>query len=244
MFLFHRSNIRSVVNSKKSISFLYKNANYIGKSLGKSYIWRMNKKWYIIGFVIILAFISGVVTQQHISKPNQEIVLHFTSKAIDYDEVEEAISNIKYQLEAASVSNIQVTKFDNGGFNITYHSTSKVSDIKRILSKSGAISLNEEHPSQVPTGESKTSFSIDVYEIETVSGTDFNIQGVTTSSSSRGGYKQNLETNSFANKTSSTFDFHKQNETTVYKFYNQNRFVFSCNSHKIPEVRAGPYLLG
>ncbi|WP_347922527.1 hypothetical protein [Pontimicrobium sp. SW4] len=204
----------------------------------------MNKKWYIIGFVIILAFLSGVVTQQHISKPNQEIVLYFTSNAIDYDEVEEAVSDIKHQLEAVGVSNIQVTKFDNGEFNITYHSMSKVSDIKRILSNFGAISLNEEPPSQVPAEKSKASFNFDVYEIKTVSDTDFNIQYVTTSSSSKEGYKQNLETNYFAYKTSSIFDFHKQNETTAYKIYNQNRFVFSCNSHKIPEVRAGPYLLG
>lgn len=204
----------------------------------------MNKKWYIIGFVVILAFLSGVVTQQHISKPNQEIVLYFTNNTIDYDEVEEAISGIKHQLEAVGVSNIKVTKFDNGEFNITYHSTSKVSDIERILLGSGEVSLDNEHPSKLPTKKSKASFSFDVYEIKTASNNDLNIQGVATSSTSKGDYKQNLETNSFANKVPSTFAFHKQNETTTYKFYNQNRFVFSCNSHKIPEVRAGPYILG
>lgn len=204
----------------------------------------MNKKWYIIGFVVILAFLSGVVTQQHISKPNQEIVLYFTNNTVDYDEVEEAISDIKYQLEAVGVSNIKVTKYDNGEFNISYHSTSKVSDIERILLNSGEISLNEEHSSKLPTEESKTSFNFDVYEIKTVSDSDLNIRGVATSSSSKEDYKQNLETNFFANKVPSTFAFHKQNETTTYKFYNQNRFVFSCNSHKIPEVRAGPYILG
>ncbi len=204
----------------------------------------MNKKWYILVVVIILAFLSGVVTQQHISKPNQEIVLNFESDTIDYDEVEEAILSIKYQLEAAGVSNIQVTKFDNGEFNITYHSTSEVSDIKRILSNSGAISLNEEHSSQAPSGDPKASFNFDVYEINTVSDADFNIQGVSTSSSSKGEHKQNIETNSFANEASNTFAFHEQNETTAYKIYNQNRFVFSCNSYKIPEVRAGPYSLG
>ncbi|TJY37249.1 hypothetical protein [Pontimicrobium aquaticum] len=204
----------------------------------------MNKKWYIIGFVVILAFLSGVVTQQHISKPNQEIVLYFTNNTINYDEVEDAISGIKSQLEAVGVSNIKVTRFDNDGFNITYHSISKVSDIEQILLNSGKISLNEEHSSRVPTEESKTSFNFDVYEIETVSDNDLNIRGIGTSSSSKGDYKQNLETNSFANKVSSTFAYHKQNETTTYKFYNQNRFVFSCNSHKIPEVRAGPYILG
>lgn len=204
----------------------------------------MNKKWYIIGFVIILAFLGGVVSQQHISKPNQEIVLHFTSNTIDYNEVEEAISGIKHQLEAAGVSNIQVTKFDNGELNITYHSTSKVSDIKRILLNAGAISLNEEYPSQTPSEGSKASFNFDVFEIKKASDTDLNIQGINTSSSSKGDYKQKLETNPFVDKATSTFDFHKQNETTAYKFYNQNRFICSCNSHKIPEVRAGPYLLG
>ncbi len=205
----------------------------------------MNKKWYIIGFVVILAFLSGVVTQQSISKPNQEIALYFTSNAIDYDEVEEAISDIKHQLEAVGVSNIKITKFDNGEFNITYHSTSKVSDIEQILLNSGEISLNEKHSSKLPTDESKSSFNFDVYEIKTVSDSDLNIRGVATSSSSSNkDYKQNLETNFFANKVPSTFTFHKQNETTTYKFYNQNRFIFSCNSHKIPEVRAGPYTLG
>ena len=212
----------------------------------KSYIWRMNKKWYIIGFVVILAFMSGVVTQQHISKPNQEIVLQFSSNTIDYDEVEEAIADIKQQLEAVGVSNIQVTKFDNGELNITYHSASKVSDIRRILSNSDAISLNGEYPSQEPSGESKPSFDFDVYEIKTVSDTDLNILGVSTTSSTskKGDYKQNLETNPFANETLNTFVLHEQNEITTYKIYNHNRFVFSCNSYKIPEVRAGPYLLG
>ena len=216
----------------------------IAKSLGKSYIWRMNKKWYIIGFVVILAFLSGVVTQQHISKPNQEIVLYFTNSTIDFDEVEEAISDIKYQLEAVGVSNIKVTKFDSGEFNITYHSTSKVSDIERVLSSSVAISLNEEDSSQVPTGESKASFNFDVYEIKSVSNNYSNIKGVVTSSSPKDNYKQSLETNHLANKASNTLSFHKQIKTTTYKFYNQNRLVFGCNSHKIPEVRAGPYILG
>lgn len=204
----------------------------------------MNKKWYIIGFVVFLAFLSGVATQQHISKPNQEIVLYFTNNTIDYDEVEEAISGIKLQLEAVGVSNIKVTKFDNGEFNITYHSASKTSDIEQILLDSGEISLSDEHSSKVPTGESKTSFSFDVFEIKTAPDNDSNIRGVATSSTSKEQYKQNLKTNSFANKVPSTFAFHKQSETTTYKFYNQNRFVFSCNSHKIPEVRAGPYILG
>jgi hypothetical protein len=206
----------------------------------------MNKKWYIIGFVVILAFLSGVVTQQHISKPNQEIVLHFTNNTIDYNEVEEAIASIKQQLEAAGVSNIQVAKFDNGELNITYHSASKVSDIKRILSSAGAITLNDEHPSKLPAEESKPSFDFDVYEIKTVSDTDLNLLGVSTTSStsSKGDYKQNLETNPFANETSNAFIIHEQNEITTYKIYNQNRFVFSYNSHNIPEVRAGPYLLG
>lgn len=204
----------------------------------------MNKKWYIIGFVVILAFLSGVVTQQHISKPNQEIVLYFTNNTIDYDEVEEAISGIKSKLEAVGVSNIKVTRFDNDGFNITYHSTSKVSDIEQILLNSDEVFLNKEHSSKEPTEESKTSFNFDVYEIETVSDNDLNIRGVGTSPSSKGDYKQNLKTNAFANRVFSTYALYMQKEITAYKFYNKNRFVFSCNSHKIPEVRAGPYILG
>ena len=208
------------------------------------YIWRMNKKWYIIGFVIILAFLGGVVSQQHISTPNQEIVLHFTSNTIDYDEVEEAIADIRQKLEAAGVSNIQVTKFDNGELNITYHSTSKVSDIRQILLNTGAISLNKEHPVRAPSSDDQVTFNFDVYEIKSPTNTDIHLQGVSNSSTTKGDHKHRLESNVIADRLSNAFDVSKRIHTNSYTFHNQNSIVFGCNAYQIPEVRAGPHLLG
>ena len=208
------------------------------------YIWRMNKKWYIIGFVMILTFLGGVVSQQHISQPNQEIVVHFTSSTIDHDEVTEAITEIKNQLEAAGVTNIQVTKLDNGELTIAYHSTAKVSVIKQVLLNAGAISINDETPLQEPSNKSEVAFNFDVYEIKSASNTDINLLGVTNTTSSKGDFKQTLESNSVADRFSNSFDLHLQSVATAYRFYKDYGIVFSCNSYKIPEVRAGPFQLG
>lgn len=204
----------------------------------------MNKKWYIIIFVVTLAFLSGVVTQERISIPNQEIVLYFDSNTVNSDEVEETISKIKHQLEITGVSNIQVTKFDDDKLYISYHSTSQIYDIKRILSQSDMITLNQEFPSSIPSKDSKTSFNFDVYEIETDYNTDVNILGIITSSSSKGDYKQNIQVDPFATIKSNKNDCFEFYETKAYKFYTQEGVVLSCNSYKIPEVRAGPSFLG
>ena len=195
----------------------------------------MNKKWYISFVVVILAFLGGIVTQDLLIKPNQEIVLHFESN--DRDHTEHTISDLKLQLQEAGVTNIQVLRSSEGTLKIVYFSKAEVSDIKKILSDNSSIALNEHTPEETP---SKRGFEYDVYEIHTNHTVDLDLQGTTSSSSSKSSHDRVVPVNPFATIDDEDFIFREYNLVSISQYYNKNRFYLDQNSLGIPEVRAGP----
>ena len=68
----------------------------------------MKPKWYLSTFILIVAFLGAGL--QQFSAPNQEIVLQFEDKEISLVKTENAIANIKKQLQDIGVKKIQVYK--------------------------------------------------------------------------------------------------------------------------------------
>ncbi len=199
----------------------------------------MNKKWYISAVVVVLAFLGGIVTQEHHAKPNQEIVMQFTSSTVYSSDADDAIAIIKDQLESAGVHNIQVSRFDDGQLKIAYHSSAEVSDIKQILTETKQLLLDQTSSEGQPSEKPTKPFDLDVYEIQTAYEADLDIQG-TSNPNPKGDQEQLVQTNPFALFKSNTFKSLDVEVNTSYKFYSNNRVSSNRIAYVIPEVRAGP----
>ena len=199
-------------------------------------------RWYISTLIIFLTFL-GVVNQQQISEPNQEIVLQFTNTEVTSHDTQYTIAHIKKQLEDLGVNHIQVTEKEKGQLVISYYSDVDVASIKKTLSKQERLALNnsnknEDHSnSDFPLDEHSKSYNLDIYEIQkdTASGWDLNGTSITELKS---------EVNRFSNPNLYAFINQSEDEKTIekvaYKTHYNIAIAIDNISHKIPEVRAGP----
>ncbi|MEM9681385.1 MAG: hypothetical protein AAF901_13765, partial [Bacteroidota bacterium] len=71
----------------------------------------MKIRWYISFFVITVALL-GIVSQQQVTPPNQELVLEFSDSEISSHDVEKAVTSLKAQLVAVGAENIIVSQED------------------------------------------------------------------------------------------------------------------------------------
>ncbi|PIA80708.1 hypothetical protein BFR04_15985 [Gaetbulibacter sp. 4G1] len=201
----------------------------------------MKAKWYISTLIIILS-LFGVVCQQQIAVPNQEIVLQFTNTSITSEDTQKTIAIVKKQLQDIGVSNIEVNETENGKLTITYYSDADVASIKEIFSKEkiglvSAFKNQDEEPSKLPFDENTISYNLDVYEIQNGSDTEWDLNGISV-------VKLKPESNRLAKpNTHAFFNTLEINESIVkvtYKTYYNIAIAIDKTSRKIPEVRAGP----
>ena len=202
----------------------------------------MKLRWYASTLIIILTLL-GVVNQQQVSEPNQEIVLQFTNTHVTSDNTQNAISNIKKQLEGLGVDNIYVSEEENGKLVITYYSDVDVAIIKEMLSNKENLALNSsnqdqnEKHSDFPIDENSSGYNLDIYEIQKDSGSGWDLNGT---------YVTELkpEGNRFSNPNTYAFidniEVRGIVEKVTYKTYYNIAIAIDNTSHKIPEVRAGP----
>ncbi|WP_142785480.1 hypothetical protein [Changchengzhania lutea] len=204
----------------------------------------MNSRWCISTLIVILT-LFGVVCQQQMSAPNQEIILQFTDAEVTSDEAQTTFAIVKQQLRDLGADNIQVTKQPNGSLKITYYSDTDVASIKKIFSKDLNVSLdyNSNTPNkerhQAPSDNEVASYNLDVYEIQ---------DGNNTLWGSDGKYvlEPKLKTDQFFNpniliSVDDIEDISKNKITSVaFKVREQVTISIGDILHKIPEVRAGP----
>ena len=199
----------------------------------------MNKKWYISVFVVILAFLGGIITQEQISKPNQEIVLQFTSNTVTTDEADTAITSITEQLHAVGVTNIQVTEYDNGQLKIVYHSNADISSIKDILSKEKSIGIDTERPLELPSENHTVAYNLDVYELQDAHDSELRFQGA-LGSDPKGSQELIQSPNPYANVNVYNYSVARVQNHNVAEHYKYVAISHNHIAYKIPEVRAGP----
>lgn len=203
----------------------------------------MNFRWYISTLIISLTLL-GVVNQQQISEPNQEIVLQFTNAEVSSDDAHNTIANLKKQLEDLGANNILVTSGgDKGKLIITYYSDVDVAKIKKTLSKSEKLALNtgnqdqNQEQSDFPLDGNSSSYNLDVFEIQKDSDSGWDLNGT---------YVAELkpEGNRFSNPSIYAFidsiEVRKITEKVAYTTHYNIALAIDNTSYKIPEVRAGP----
>ena len=94
----------------------------------------MMARWCISVLIFSLT-LFGVVSQQQILVPNQEIVLQFEDVDLTSKQAENTVAIVKQQLQDLGAENIQVFSLENGKLKITYFSDSEVASIKETFSE-------------------------------------------------------------------------------------------------------------
>ncbi len=203
----------------------------------------MKKKWYF--GILMTALAVLVVIQQQTVVPNQEIVLEFVNIEITSKEAQNAIANVKKQLQSIGVKNTIVSKeLENGTLKIAYYSDEDVEFIKRTLSEAQNIALDHvfydqtEEDSQFPLPKNSKDYNLDVYKIQESTDIDSDYNGLYVLELK---HEQDADSStnlySLITKTDDNLDrlvkvAQKLNSTIV--------IAIDTISHTIPEVRAGP----
>ena len=205
----------------------------------------MKPKWYLSTFILIVAFLGAGL--QQFSAPNQEIVLQFEDKEISLVKTENAIANIKKQLQDIGVKKIQVYKGANGVLKISYFSEIDVVSIKKIFSKEKALKLSYslldfgEGSSKMPSKNKSNTYQLDVFEIQKSNGNEGDSNGLVVELLPE--HDRYFNPDVYYSTLVYELRFKNKIEKVAYIIYS-NRFIEIDNSsYNTPEVRAGPVLI-
>ena len=201
----------------------------------------MRLKGYIA--VVLLAFI-GVLSQHRGHVPNQELVLQFHGIPVNSDEAQNTIAEVRAQLEAIGVSNIQLKTLENGTLRISYYSDKDLNLVKRTFSEDDTFGLvcstsTESNPGTSSGEKHKLSYQLDIFEIQKRAENHSGLNGVSVAV-----LKLKSERYFEPNKY-----FTNQDTCPVSRvFFDENKrksavFISTWKRHfpqKIPQVRAGP----
>lgn len=203
----------------------------------------MIARWCISVLIFGLT-IFGVISQQQIAVPNQEIVLQFEDANLASNKTEETIAVINRKLRGLGAKNIKVLNLEEGRLKITYYSDADIASIKQLFldQETLALQLTAQSPnknsSNLPPQDSNVNYNINVYEIQNGQHSGWDFDGAigldTEVKSDRFTdpnylYTQNVGYNYIDNLTNIT-----------YKIRNAVAKQTSDVLHIIPEVRAGP----
>ncbi len=207
------------------------------------YICHMNKKWYFGIFITMLALL--VVAQQQTVVPNQEIVLEFTNRDIASSEIQYTITTIKQKLQSIGVKNTKISDdVENGTLKITYYSNEDVSFVKSILSDS-QVALSHilfdqnEDKQNTPEDQDSKEFSLNVYEIQQGGDADSDFNGTLVIEVKQ---EQSAKSNPNVYEFAANYSIDRLHDVNKAAQKVNRYIVLAINhdSHKIPEVRAGP----
>jgi len=209
------------------------------------YIWRMKTKWYLSTLIVVLALFG--VNQYQISIPNQEIVVQFTDITVTSYETQNAVANVKQQLQSLGADNIQVREGTEGRLTITYYSDSDVESIKKALAEENIMNLGfidhhlDEESTEYPSNNNSNGYNLEVNEIQDDSNSDWDLEGIAL-------VELKSENHRFFNPnvyvTVQSIDDRERLVKVAYRINAHTAIAIDNNSFKIPEVRAGPFLFG
>lgn len=206
---------------------------------------KIQPKWFLSAALLFIAVLGGVLGQQKIAVPNQEIVVQFANENISLNEANHTISIVEEELQRIGISHIQISEHKDGRLVISYYSETNVEGIKKLLSEQkelalGFIASNEsEEPQGLPTKELDIAYSLNVYEIQ---------QGQHHASDLGGKCALELKSkhhrfvnyNYFIPVYVGYYEVDKLYLNANFSFQRYAAVAKENGSHKIPEVRAGP----
>ncbi len=203
----------------------------------------MIARWYI-SILIFGLTLFGVVSQQQITLPNQEIVLQFEDVNLTSNQAQEAVAAIKQQLHGLGVKNIKVLALEEGKLKITYYSDADIASIKQLFLDQETLALQltsqslNNNSSKLPPQESNINYDINVYEIQNRLDSGWDFDGAITLDTEVKSDRF-LDPNYFSTE-STVYDYTDNLIQITYKIRRAITIQISDALHVIPEVRAGP----
>ncbi|MDG1730285.1 MAG: hypothetical protein P8K68_09025 [Algibacter sp.] len=203
----------------------------------------MIARWCISILVLGLT-LFGVVSQQQISVPNQEIVLQFQDVDLTSNQTEHTVALVKLQLQSLGAENIQVLSLEDGKLKITYYSDADIASIKQTFSEENNVALRissetqNEDSSSLPYQDSKVSYNLDVYEIQNGHDTGWGFDGAI-------GLEIEPKSDRYLDPnylSVANIGYHYDDNLlkVAYKIRRKITIQLSDPLHSTPEVRAGP----
>jgi hypothetical protein len=204
----------------------------------------MVARWCISALIFSLT-VFGVVSQQQIAVPNQEIVLQFSDVELTSEDAKHTIASVRAQLLELGVENIKVKAHQNGKLRISYYSVADISSIKSNFSKNNDVVLDyslkhqEKNTSKFPSEKNDISYNIDVYEIEKQGNSAWDFDGAFV-------LDVDVKSDRFSDPnlyvSINDLNFVTTNSIlkVAYKVQRNITIEVGETSHSKPEVRAGP----
>jgi hypothetical protein len=131
----------------------------------------MVARW-CISILIFSLTLFGVVSQQQLAVPNQEIVLQFKDVDLTSEETEYTLAIVKRQLQDLGAQNIKVLASRAGKLKIAYYIDTDLASIKEIFSEENIIVLHLRGQSSsndtgsFPSEDATIAYNLNVYEIQ------------------------------------------------------------------------------
>ncbi len=201
----------------------------------------MKAKWHFSAFIIILSLLG--ISIQHVSVPNQEIVVQFANDTTPL-ETQNTIAAVKKQLRHIGVENIKVHQKENNSLKITYHSTIDVASIKKIFSSENKLDIGLSIPQKgnssekSPSKKDSNTFQLLVNKIQKNDGSNGGFNGLALEIKPK--TDRIFIPDLFCSSVIITLPEKKYNEELAYLTYKKVFIFLNKSSHNIPEVRAGP----
>lgn len=195
----------------------------------------MNSKW-LYGALFVLLVSLGVQMDRNLLS-QQEIALQFTEQGFTQENAQQAIAEVKSQLQKAGANNIQLLEVAEGELKITYSSNLSVAQIQQLLADAGLASHQPLDAPRTSEQDVLTAYQLDVYELHE-SGTDLDIEGAPVVEFQ---VKEHLTVSATAGfLVYADFELSAFPKATKAQISATNNQLNSRHAYLLPEVRAGP----
>jgi hypothetical protein len=201
----------------------------------------MKTKWYFSTFIIIFTFLG--ICYNHISLPNQEIVVQFNSNEVTAEQSEKAITIIKSQLHEFGIEQVYVVKQLNGEIKFSYRSSLDVASIKNTLTEIEFLEVNSTSDDRQQKKSNKKNYDFDVYEIHKTKDSNSNSAGKFVIITKQE-FDRYVNTNLTIPQVTIENKLCDLEAKVLEKINRNNVHITNTISHNIPEVRAGPLYFG
>lgn len=201
----------------------------------------MKTKWYFSTFIIIFTFLG--ICYNHISLPNQEIVVQFNSNEVTAEQSEKAITIIKSQLHEFGIEQVYVVKQLNGEIKFSYRSSLDVASIKNTLTEIEFLEVNSTSDDDQQKKSNKKNYDFDVYEIHKTKDSNSNSAGKFVIITKQE-FDRYVNTNLTIPQVTIENKLCDLEAKVLEKINRNNVHITNTISHNIPEVRAGPLYFG
>lgn len=203
-------------------------------------------KWLIRAALIFSVVLGGVLGQQQSILPNQEIVLQFVNEDISLNDADHTIAIVEQELQRIGVSHIQISEQEDGRLVISYYSDTTVAGIKKILSEQKELALGfvstdkKENPLQFPSKAETLGYHLNVYEIQDGQNLFSDLSGK-CATELKSGSQRFLNPTFYIHPDGPLYANREQLLKVDVSFQSDLVITKDYRSHKIPEVRAGPF---